>query len=45
MYILTEPNPHDVSEEEDFIWEEYLKDVGAKAVPHTAFKHVSCSLL
>lgn len=32
------------ADEPEFIWEDYLNQVGAVAVPHTAFKHVECSL-
>ncbi|XP_021367553.1 scm-like with four MBT domains protein 1 isoform X2 [Mizuhopecten yessoensis] len=30
--------------EPEFVWEEYLQETGASAVPPTAFKHVECSL-
>ncbi|PVD24335.1 hypothetical protein C0Q70_14815 [Pomacea canaliculata] len=31
-------------DESEFVWEEYLQETGASAVPPTAFKHVECSL-
>ncbi|KAK3608079.1 hypothetical protein CHS0354_004735 [Potamilus streckersoni] len=34
----------EVSEEDEFIWEDYLQKTGARAVPPTAFKHVEYSL-
>nr|KAG5708815.1 hypothetical protein BaRGS_031969 [Batillaria attramentaria] len=31
-------------DESEFVWEDYLQETGATAVPPTAFKHVECSL-
>lgn len=32
-------------DEPEFVWEEYLEETGSSAVPPTAFKHVSHSIL
>ncbi|XP_024860744.1 scm-like with four MBT domains protein 2 isoform X2 [Kryptolebias marmoratus] len=39
-----EVNTDAESMEEEFIWEEYIEESGADAVPHTTFKHVEISL-
>ncbi|KAH3892505.1 hypothetical protein DPMN_016623 [Dreissena polymorpha] len=37
-------NQEDEKDEPDFIWEEYLQQIGSSAVPPSAFKHVEHSL-